>query len=90
MKFTLTDITDYFKDEQAIAGDASHEGYRAVMRLVVEEEKRKVDDGKWDGLPFTCEAADIDDAIDCYNEEVCRYDYIKALAADYETEGGVE
>ena len=86
MKITITDITDHWKDEQMMDGDASHEGWASVNELYAAEYRRKVDNNEWEGLPFTCEADTIDEAIDKYNEAVCEYDYIKAAEADYETE----
>lgn len=86
MKITITDITDHWKDEQMMDGDASHEGWGAVNTLYAEEYERKVENNEWEGLPFTCEADTIDEAIDQYNETVCGCDYIKAAEADYETE----
>jgi hypothetical protein len=86
MKITLTDIIGYYEDERAIEGDASREGYGAVKRQVAEEWERKVEENEWEGLPFTCEADTEDEAIELYNEEYCRYDYIKAAEADFVAE----
>lgn len=86
MKITIIDIIDYWKDEQIMDGDASHEGWASVNELYAAEYRRKVEDNEWEGLPFTCEADDIEEAIDKYNKTVCECDYIKATKADYETE----
>ena len=83
-KFTITEITEWIEDDHVMAGDASHEGRRAVQRLLEEERVRKLDEGKAEGLPYECEAEDIEDALDQYNEEHCRYDYLKAAECDYE------
>jgi hypothetical protein len=67
-----------------MAGDASHEGDRAVQRLLEAERDKKIDEGNWDGLPFVCEAEDIEEAIEKYNDAHCEYDYIKATDCDWE------
>lgn len=67
-------------------GDASHEGWGAVNALYAKEYERKVDNNKWEGLPFTCEADSVEEAVERYNDEICEYDYIKAVDADYETD----
>ena len=86
MKITITDIADYVKDEQMMAGDASHMGYDDVLELYLEERRKKIRDGKWEGLPFTCEADSIEDAIDMYNKKYCECEYILAADADYYTD----
>ena len=86
MKITITNIIDHREDEHQMDGDASHEGWASVNELYAAEDRRKVKNNEWDGLPFTCEADTIDQAIDKYNEAVCEYDYIKAVDADYEIE----
>lgn len=85
-KFTINEITDWEEDSWLIDGDASHEGSRAVERLVEQEKREKIDEGKATGLPFTCEAEDIDEALEKYNEEHCEYDYLKAVECDYDEE----
>lgn len=82
MKITIIGITEHWVDDQMMSGDASHEGWTDVNHLYAEEYERKVNNNEWEGLPFTCEADSIDEAIDIYNERVCEYDYIKALNAD--------
>ena len=84
MKITILDITDHEKDDAMMSGDASHEGWASVNELYAEEYRRKVENNEWSGLPFTCEADTIEEALDIYNESVCQYDYIKATDADYE------
>lgn len=84
MKITITDIIEWEEDTWLIAGDASHEGSRAVQRLLEQERVRKEDEEWKTGLPFTCEAEDLDDALDQYNEQFCQYDYLKAIDADYD------
>lgn len=86
MKITIIGITEHWEDEPMMHGDASHEGWASVNELYADEYRRKVENNEWDGLPFTCEADTIDEAIDQYNETVCECDYIKAVDADYETE----
>lgn len=82
--FRINEITDWEEDTQMMDGDASHEGWRAVQRLLEEEREKKIDNSEWNGLPFVCEAETEEEAIDKYNDEVCDGEYIKALAADCE------
>jgi hypothetical protein len=84
MKIKITDITDWEEDTQMMDGDASHEGDRAVQRLLEEERVKKIDEGEWDGLPFVCDAEDIEEAIEKYNDAYCEYNYIKATDCDWE------
>ncbi len=84
MKIKITEITDWEEDNCMIAGDASHEGDRAVQRLLEEERTNKIDNGNAEGLPFVCEAENEDDALEKYNAEFCEYDYLKAAACDWE------
>ncbi len=84
MKITIVGITEWEEDERQTAGDASHEGTRAVRRLLAEERDAK-EDGDWTkGLPFVCEAESLDDALDQYNEKYCEFDYLKAVDADFD------
>lgn len=83
-KFKIVEITEWWKDERLIEGDASHEGWRAVTELVEEEEDEK-QNGEWTkGLPFVCEAEDEEEAIQKYNDEICEYDYLKAIGCEWE------
>lgn len=82
-KFTIIEITDWEKDFQMMDGDSSHMPESDVHFKYAEEYKSKVEEGKWPGLPFTCEAESKDDAIDKYNSAVCQYDYIQAIDADF-------
>ena len=84
MKITITDITDWEKDYAKIAGDMSHEGDAPVEGLVAEEMEKKVENNDWTGLPFICEANNIDEAINIYNSTCNEFGYIRALNADYE------
>lgn len=84
--FTITAIIDWTRNEALIAGDKSHENHHDVDELINEEIKTKIDDGMWPGLPFTCSAANEDDAIDMYNDMCCPFDYIIATGAEIETE----
>lgn len=86
MKITITAITEWEEDDGLIDGDASHEGHRAVQRLLEEERVAKEDNEWTTGLPFTCKAADLDEALEKYNNKFCEYDYLKAVDADYEEE----
>ena len=82
-KWTILDITDWYEDTQMEAGDLSHMSEGDVMRAKLAEYERKLEDGVWPGLPFTCEATDADDAIQKYNDKFCGYDYYKAVDADF-------
>lgn len=84
MKMTIIEITDWWEDTAAEDGDASHMGDGDVMRLKLEEYESKVENGKWPGLPFTCEAKSEDEAIRKYNDKFCEYDYYKAVSAEFE------
>jgi len=84
MKIKIIAITEWWEDHQQILGDASHEGDREVESLVEEEKVKKIDENKADGLPFVCEAEDVEDALQQYNDTVCEYDYLKAIECDWE------
>ena len=84
MKITITEITGWEEDDHMEAGDASHIGWREVQQLLEDERVRKIDNGEWEGLPFTCEAEDIEEALEMYNNEHCDYDYLKASECDWE------
>lgn len=84
MKIKITEITEWEKDERLMEGDASHEGWEAVNELVGEEEDEK-QNGEWTkGLPFVCEAEDEEEALQKYNDEICEYDYLKAVGCEWE------
>ena len=83
--FTITSIIDWMRDDAHIAGDKSHVNPRDVDELINEEIERKIDNDEWPGLPFTCEAANEDEAIDIYNGTCCAFDYIIAITGEYET-----
>lgn len=84
MKIKITEITEWEKDERLMEGDASHEGDTSVQELVGEEEEEK-QYGEWTkGLPFVCEAEDEEEALQKYNDEICEYDYLKAVGCEWE------
>lgn len=84
-KFTIIGITEWYEDDRLIDGDCSHEDPDDVRDMVNMEHERK-ECGDWiEGLPFTCMAENLDDALDQYNQKFCEYDYLKACDADYET-----
>lgn len=90
MKYTIIEITGWTEDNALIAGDASHEGDRAVQMLLEGERASKLDFGEAKGLPFTCEAESEEDAIDKYNERFCDGDYLKAETAEFGEAGDCE
>ena len=47
MKVTIMEITEWREDSGLVAGDASHEGDAAVMRLLAEEREAKVYSESW-------------------------------------------
>lgn len=83
-KYKITAVIEWSEDSTLIDGDASHEGYRAVQRLLEAERVQKIDNGEADGLPFVCEAGSEESAIDKYNEAYCEYDYLKAAQCEFE------
>jgi len=101
VKAKLVEITEWSRDEQAIAGDASHEGDAAVMRLVADEVQAKLEDFTFEpkGLPFEyefdiepdCEEWLTEDEVkdrvlDEYVEQFCKYDYVKPTDCEVEWE----
>jgi len=100
VKATIVDITEWSRDEQAIAGDASHEGDAAVLRLVADEVQEKLEDCTHDplGIPFTreidvlpCQEENADDMIrrtllDMYVETHYRFAYVKPTDCEVEWE----
>lgn len=88
MKMTIIEITDWCEDTNMEAGDACHMSEGDVMRLKLEEYERKIEGGKWPGLPFTCTAEDADSAIQKYNDKFCDYDYYKAVDAEFAEDDG--
>ena len=84
MKIKITNITKWEEDHHLIAGDASHNGDRAVQHLVEAERVSKIDNGNAPSLPFICEAEDEYEALEKYNAECCLYDYFIAVECDWE------
>ena len=96
MKIRITEITEWEKDEQVIAGDASHEGDAPIRRLVFEEYEAKVDGDTWAEkargtiLPFDyeAEAEDEDEAAEealaAFAEKHCDGDYLQPIECDWE------
>lgn len=85
-KFTIVEITDWEKDSHMMAGDSCHMPESDILLRYANEYKEKVEEGKWPNLPFTCEAEDEDEALDKYNETCGRFDYIRAIDAEFEEE----
>ena len=83
-KFTIVEITDWEKDSHMMAGDSCHIPESDILLHYANEYKTKVEEGKWPNLPFTCEAEDEDEALDKYNETCGRFDYIRAIDAEFE------
>lgn len=90
MKYTIIEITEWTEDSALVAGDASHEGDRAVQMLLEGERASKLDFGEAKGLPFTCEAESEEEAIAKYNEQFCDGDYLKAETAEFGEAGDCE
>lgn len=85
--YIITEITEWEEDSHMMDGDASHIGWRAVQKLLEEERVRKIDEGIAVGLPFRCEADSIEEALECYNDTHCEYEYLQATECEYEEEG---
>ena len=84
MKIKIVEITRWEEDTWLAAGDASHNGDREVDRLIEAEKVEKMDNGNARGLPFVCDAENVEDAIQQYNDTYCEYDYLKAVECDWE------
>lgn len=91
MTFKIYDITEWDICRSQIENDAQHMGENYHILLGEAEEKRDwLETEGGDGLPYVCEADDIDEALEKYNEEFYCGEYVQAVEADYEVEGGVE
>jgi len=85
MKFTINDILEWEEDKAAAASIYSHEGEREYQRCLEAERVAKLDNKWTEGLPFTCEATDEDDAIEQYNEKYCPWpNILVAVEVDFE------
>ena len=82
--FRINEITDWEEDSSMMAGDASHEGDRAVQRLLEAERVKKIDNNEWEGLPFICEAENEIEALEKYTTKFYEFEYIKPVEADCE------
>ena len=82
--YRINEITEWEEDTALIAGDASHEGYRAVQRLLEEERVKKIDDGYAKSLPFVVEADNEEEALEKYVEQCYKYEYLKPVKAESE------
>ena len=85
-KFTIVEIIDWEEDSYAMAGDACHMPNSDVEEFLAEQYRERVENGNWPNLPFTCEAADEDDAIERYNESLGEFNYICAVDAEFAEE----
>jgi len=100
VRATVTEITEWSRDEQAIAGDSSHESPSEVMHLVADEVAQKLEDCTFEpeGLPFECEfelESDgdgvtkdevKDGALEEYVGKFCSGDYVKPVDCELEWE----
>lgn len=101
VKAKIVEIAEWTRDQQAIDGDASREGYAAVMRLAADEIRAKLEDCTFTpkGLPFEydfdieadCEERLTEDAVkdrilDEYVERFCKYDYVEPTDCEIEWE----
>ena len=83
-RIVIYEITKWCEDERLIAGDISKEGEKAVMDQVQKEHEDK-DVGWTLGLEFVSRTAEtLEEALDEYNEQYCKYDYLKACDAEYD------
>ena len=83
-KFTVVEITDWWRDDHEMAGDGCHMPESDILYRLAKETEEKVEDGKWPGLPFTCEAEDEEEALEKYRLKFCDGDYIIPIDADIE------
>ena len=83
MKYTITEIVDWEKDTREMDADYGHMSEGDIMRRELNEYEEKIENGKWPGLPFECEAEDEDEALEKYNDECCGGDYYKATEAEF-------
>ena len=84
MKIRILDITEWSEDQRQIAGDASHEGVRNVQRILENERQMKIDSEWRIGLPFECDAENVDEALEIWNQQFCKNHYLIATEADWE------
>jgi len=88
MKITITEILESSENEDTAASIYSHEGMREYQRCLEAERVEKIDEGRWPGLPFTCTAEDVDEAIEKYNEKFCAFpNILQAEDVDWEEAG---
>lgn len=80
--YRIDNITEWEEDESLMHGDASHEGWRAVQRLLEDEKVKKIDKEEAKGLPFVCEAESEEEALEKYNAKYCDLDYLKATECE--------
>lgn len=87
MKITINNILEWDEDQAVAASIYSHEGEREYQRCLEFERSEKLDKEWTKGLPFTCQAECIDDAIEQYNEKYCPWpDILIAIEVDYDTD----
>ena len=84
MRFKIVEINDWTEDVHMEAGDACHMSEGDLMRHKLNEYEEKVENNKWPGLPFVCEAESEEEAVEKYNAAHCEYDYYKATEAEFE------
>lgn len=83
--FKILDITEWDICRSEIAADCAHNGENYNIALGEAEERLtwlEMEGG--DGLPYVCEAEDIDEAIAKYNENFQCGEYVQAVKADFE------
>lgn len=101
VKAKLVEITEWHRDEIEIAGASSHVGESAVLHVLADEVKEKLEDCTFEpkGLPFEydfdieadCEEWLTEDEVkdrvlDEYIEQFCQYDYVKPTDCEIEWE----
>ena len=85
MRIRILDITEWSEDQRQIACGASNGGTRNVQRVLENERQMKID-SKWKiGLPFECDAENIDEALKTWNQRFCNNHYLVATKAGWET-----
>ncbi len=85
MRIRILDVKKWSENKRQISGDASDKGMRNVQRVLDNERWMKID-SEWKlGLPFECDAKDIDEALKIYNNRFCKNHYLVATEAYWET-----
>jgi len=78
MRYKIIEISSWVEDLHMEDGDACHMSEGDLMRRKLHEYEEKIENGKWPGLPFVCNAKNEEEAIEKYNAAHCKHDYYLA------------